>query len=70
IQRGGAPSAKDRYLGTRLGAAAVRRLAKGAHGSMVGLVDGGIAFTPLEEVLNERHELSEEYVKMASMLAQ
>ncbi|OGO06647.1 MAG: ATP-dependent 6-phosphofructokinase, partial [Chloroflexi bacterium RBG_13_56_8] len=34
IQRGGAPSAYDRLLGTRLGAAAVRQLYEGASGVM------------------------------------
>jgi len=69
IQRGGAPSAEDRYLGTRLGAAAVCQLAEGGHGGMVGLVDGGIAMTPLEEVLGERRELPGEYLEIARVLA-
>jgi 6-phosphofructokinase 1 len=69
IQRGGAPSAKDRILGTRLGAAAVRGLADGHHGSMVGLADRAIAFTPLEEVLGQRRELPDEYLETARVLA-
>jgi len=69
IQRGGAPSAADRYLGTRLGAAAIRRLADGAHGCMVGLVNGAITCTSLNEVLSEHRELSDEHLKIARMLA-
>ena len=47
VQRGGAPSAYDRLLATRLGADAVERLARGEHGVLVGLVKGEIAATPL-----------------------
>jgi len=57
IQRGGAPSAFDRILATRLGAAAARELQEGNHGHIVGLIGNQIVLTPLEDVLAQRKEL-------------
>jgi 6-phosphofructokinase 1 len=57
IQRGGAPSAFDRILATRLGAAAVRELQQGNHGHIVGLIGNQIVLTPLEDVLTRQKEL-------------
>ncbi|HHS97499.1 MAG TPA: 6-phosphofructokinase [Chloroflexi bacterium] len=51
IQRGGAPSAFDRLLATRLGAAAARELLSGARGVMVGWVNSQVTLTPLEEAV-------------------
>ncbi len=49
VQRGGAPSAFDRLLATRLGAAAVIELKEGRAGNVVGLVGSEIKLTPLAE---------------------
>jgi 6-phosphofructokinase 1 len=49
VQRGGSPSAFDRILATRLGAAAVRALADGKNADMVGLCDGHVRLSPLAE---------------------
>jgi 6-phosphofructokinase 1 len=49
VQRGGAPSAFDRLLATRLGAAAVIELKEGRAGNVVGLVGNEIKLTPLAE---------------------
>src|SRR4026208_111928 len=40
LVRGGIPSAADRVLATRLGAAAIEALAGGRHGVLVGIVKG------------------------------
>lgn len=53
VQRGGSPSAFDRNLATRLGAAAVDTLLQGRSGVMVGLVDGRLQETPLEEAISD-----------------
>src|SRR5438309_2866848 len=50
VVRGGAPTAADRVLATRLGAAAVETLAKGTHGVLVGIIKGDTAVTPLAEI--------------------
>src|SRR5919198_4378951 len=50
VVRGGAPSAADRVLATRLGAAAIAALAEGRHGVLVGMVKGDIISPPLSEI--------------------
>ena len=55
IQRGGSPTAFDRILGTRFGAAAVDAVAEGKFGHMVALRTPNIEIVPLSEALaNER----------------
>ncbi len=51
VQRGGSPGAFDRLLATRLGAEAVRRLALGESGVLVGQIRGSVASTPLDDVV-------------------
>src|SRR5437868_8886603 len=50
VVRGGAPSAADRVLATRLGAAAIECLARGETGMLVGILHNEMAVTPLAEV--------------------
>ena len=69
IMRGGSPSAHDRYLGTLFGAEAVRLLAAGESGSMVGLRDNQFVTTPLAEVCARKAELDPGYLELARMLA-
>lgn len=68
-KRGGAPSAYDRLLATRLGAGAVERLTCGEHGVLVGLVKGEIASTPLTEVVANKKLLDLRLLELAQMLA-
>jgi 6-phosphofructokinase 1 len=51
LQRGGSPTAFDRWLATRYGAAAVRTAAAGGFGRMVALCNGCVIDLPLEEAL-------------------
>ncbi len=51
LQRGGSPTAFDRWLATRYGAAAVRTAASGGFGRMVALRDAKVIDIPLEEAL-------------------
>ena len=53
LQRGGSPTTYDRLLALRFGAAAVRAIADGAFGIMVGLRGPGIEQVPLEEVVGK-----------------
>ncbi len=52
VQRGGTPTAFDRGLATRYGAAAVRLAAKGGFDRMVALHSGVITDIPLEEAIS------------------
>jgi len=51
LQRGGSPTAFDRLLATRLGAAAVEMAAAGRFGEMVCLRGGAISSVPLDEAV-------------------
>ena len=69
VQRGGAPNVFDRLLGSRMGAAAVDRLAAGETGTLVGLVGGRLTSTPLAEVVATRRRLDPALLELARMLA-
>ena len=69
VQRGGTPGAFDRLLATRFGAAAVRRLAEGEHGVLIGLNKGEITATPLDEVVATRKPLDLSLLELAKILA-
>jgi 6-phosphofructokinase 1 len=51
LQRGGSPTAFDRWLATRFGAAAFRLAVQQAHGRMVALRGSSIVDLPLDEAL-------------------
>jgi len=51
LQRGGSPTAFDRWLATRFGAAAFRLARERAHGRMVALRGASIVDLPLDEAL-------------------
>jgi 6-phosphofructokinase 1 len=69
VQRGGSPTAKDRILASKLGAAAVDALANGMSGYMVGELKGEIAFTPLKETWDRWKELDSNLLKLIKVLA-
>ncbi len=70
VQRGGAPGAFDRLLGTRSGALAIECLAKGERGIVVGLSKGEITALPLEEVVNHKKPVDLSLYELAKTLAQ
>jgi len=70
VQRGGAPGAFDRLLGTRLGVGAVEALARGEHGVLVGQIKGEVVTTPLSEVADKRKPLDPKLFELARVLAQ
>lgn len=69
VQRGGSPTARDRVLASKLGAAAVDALVKGMSGYMVGELKGEIAFTPLQETWRKRKELDSDLLRLIKVLA-
>ena len=70
VQRGGAPSAFDRLLGTRLGAAAVACLAAGEAGVLVGTIDSRIRTTSLSEIVGKRKAIDPELFALARLMNQ
>ena len=69
VQRGGAPNAFDRVLGTRLGAGATEALARGEYGVLVGLVKSEVTTTPLAEVVSGQKTLDLYLWELARVLA-
>lgn len=69
VQRGVAPGAYDRLLGTLLGAAATEQLAQGAHGVLVGMINGKVATTTLREIVNLKKPLDLGLLDLAHILA-
>lgn len=69
VQRGGKPTAFDRFLATRFGVKAIEFLLSGQTGVMTALTGRDITPIPLATVVNNRRTLSEEYIKMARILA-
>lgn len=70
VVRGGIPTAADRVLATRLGAAAVDRLVGGTHGVLVGMVCNDIVATPLAEVAGRSRPIDRKMLDLARVLAQ
>jgi 6-phosphofructokinase 1 len=68
VQRGGKASAFDRLLGTRLGAAAVRELAGGNAGNIVGWVKNSIQLMPLEKAVAFDKELDPQLAELADVM--
>ncbi|HEY3290059.1 MAG TPA: 6-phosphofructokinase [Anaerolineae bacterium] len=68
IQRGGAPSAYDRLLASRLGAGAVDALARDEAGVLVGMIQSRVVTTPLAKVLETQKPIDPELFKLAKVL--
>ncbi len=70
VQRGGKPSAFDRLLATRLGAAAAEALITGTgDGMMAGLHGSDIGLTPLATCTLQDRPLNADLIKLGPMLA-
>jgi 6-phosphofructokinase 1 len=69
VVRGGGPSAADRVLATRLGAAAVECLDRGEKGMLVGLVHGEMKTTPLAEVAGRTRPADGKLLELARVMA-
>ena len=68
VQRGGNPSASDRILGSRFGAAAADYLLRGEQGVLIGLQKGQITATPLADVVSQKKELDLSLFELARVL--
>jgi 6-phosphofructokinase 1 len=69
VQRGGAPSAFDRVLGTRSGAVAIDCMATRRHDVVVGLCDGTVRARPLTEAVSTVKSLDDGLLELATVLA-
>lgn len=69
IQRGGAPTAADRILASRLGLAAVEGLLSGKKCMMAGVVNNRIVFTDFKECINTTKPLDQDLIRMVKILS-
>lgn len=69
VQRGGIPSAFDRMLATRFGAAAIEHFANNKHGVLIGLIKGQIVASPYQEVAQNEKVLDVSLLELAGILS-
>ncbi|MUT68148.1 6-phosphofructokinase [Paenibacillus sp. NEAU-GSW1] len=70
IQRGGAPTAADRVLASRLGDFAVQQLMAGESGKACGIVKGELITTDIDTVVNTKKPFNMELYELAIRLSQ
>ena len=70
IQRGGAPTARDRVLASRLGAAALEGLLDGKKRHVVGEIKREITFSPLEDTWQKEKDFDYDLLKLSRILAE
>ena len=68
IQRGGAPTAADRVLASRLGIGAVEGLMAGQKDVMVGVINHDMVYTPLEDAITKQKPVNPELVRVVEVL--
>lgn len=68
VQRGGTPSAFDRILATRLGAAAVHSIDHNCYGVLMGLEKSEIISTPYPEVCASKKQLDVAMLELAKVM--
>ena len=67
IQRGGSPTAFDRFIGTRFGFKAVELVKEGKFGKMVSLRDNKLQFVDIEEAVKRRKTIDMELYDIAKL---
>ena len=68
-QRGGSPTANDRILASRMGAAAVDALLKGYCDIMIGIDGNQLMQVPLEQVTDNEKKTPLDFIQLANLLA-
>lgn len=69
VQRGGAPTAFDRLLATRFGAAAAECIFRQQYGVLIGLAKGEVVATPLSQIAGKTKPLDPSLLNLANILA-
>ncbi len=69
IQRGGSPSAFDRFTASRLGYAAVDALLDDQKSAMIGLQNNEITLVPFSKAVKLHKEVRREYLEIANVLS-
>ncbi|MCL1868604.1 MAG: 6-phosphofructokinase [Paludibacter sp.] len=69
IQRGGSPSAQDRIIASRMGAAAIEALKEGQRNVMIGIINDEIVYVPFTKAIKDDKNVDEEELKVLQMLS-
>ncbi|MDR2825090.1 MAG: 6-phosphofructokinase [Prevotellaceae bacterium] len=69
IQRGGSPTAQDRIIASRMGAAAIEALKEGQRNIMIGIVNDEIVYVPFTKAIKDNKAVDEEQIKVLQMLS-
>jgi 6-phosphofructokinase 1 len=69
IQRGGAPTAFDRILASRLGLAALEGLIKGEKNVMAGIINDQVVYTSFKDAIKKRKPLNDDLMRMVNILS-
>lgn len=69
VQRGGSPTANDRFLGTWLGTTAVDDLVAGKSGIMIGVLDNKISRTPFVQATKQHAKMNPEFLRLAKIVS-
>ena len=69
LQRGGAPTARDRILATRMGHGAVTGLLKGEAGKLCGIHNNEVVYVPFTDAIKKKKRIEKELLAMAEMLS-
>lgn len=69
MQRGGAPSCFDRVLASRMGVKAVESILEGKTNYMVGLINGKMELTPLENAIKGKTKINLELLRVSDIMS-
>ncbi len=69
IQRGGSPTAVDRNLASRMGAAAVEALMEGQRNVMIGIKNGELLYVPFSKALGHHKEINRKGLDLVKILS-
>ena len=69
LQRGGAPTAQDRILASRLGVASIEALKEGQRNIMVGIKNDQIVYVPISRAVRYTKPIDKELIKVLSILS-
>jgi 6-phosphofructokinase 1 len=68
VQRGGAPSAADRVLASRLGLGAVEGLIKGKTNVMAGVINRTLCYTAFKECISKKKPINKDLIRIIEVL--
>jgi len=69
LQRGGAPSALDRLIASRMGFTAVEAILQGKTNVMIGIANNEMVFIPFDDAINKSKEINRDLLRLAEILS-